>query len=235
MPVLVRPLRSDAALGPVRRERASDAAYESLRQAIMTQVFLPGERLNVRDLAHTLGVSLTPAKEALGRLAIEGLVEIRPRSGTFVTDISTEDLAETFDLRAAIEGLAAERAIARLTTQDVARLDAILEALAHPVETERDRVAHERANRELHDFIIQRSGSRRIVQLYESLNAHIKIARIHRSHERWHSRLGDEHAEHTEIVDALKARDPDRARRALRQHIDRAAENLIADLRRSVP
>lgn len=200
----------------------------------MTQVFLPGERLNVRELADKLGVSLTPAKEALGRLASEGLVEIRPRSGTFVTDISPDDLAETFDLRAAIEGLAAERAIQRLTPPDVDHLDAILAELAHPVETERDRVAHERANRDLHDLIIQRSGSRRIVQLYESLNAHIKIARIHRSHERWHSRLGEEHAEHTEIVEAMKARDPERARRALRQHIDRAAENLIADLRRAV-
>lgn len=226
--------RGEGGLGRVRRERASDAAYESLRHAIMTQVFLPGERLNVRDLAAKLGVSLTPAKEALTRLASEGLVEIRPRSGTFVTEISPEDLAETFDLRAAIEGLAAERAIRNLSDHDVARLDAILAELGRPVESERDRVGHERANRDLHAFIIERSGSRRIVQLYDSLNAHIKIARIHRSHERWHSRLGDEHAEHTEIVEALKARDPERARRALRQHIDRAAENLIADLRRAV-
>lgn len=229
----LRPVRREAALGRVRRERASDAAYEALRQAIMTQVFLPGERLNVADLAAKLGVSNTPAKEALGRLAVEGLVEIRPRSGTFVTDISPEDLAETFELRAAIEALAAERAIQRLAPQDVATLDAVLADLAHPVETEGDRVAHERANRRLHDFIIERSGSRKIVQLYESLNAHIKIARIHRSHERWHSRLGDEHAEHTEIVEALKARDPERTRLALRRHIGRAAENLIADLRRA--
>src|SRR5687768_9696881 len=167
MPDSLKPLRREAPLGRVRRERASDAAYEALRQAIMTQVFLPGERLNVRELAAKLGVSNTPAKEALGRLAVEGLVEIRPRSGTFVTDVSPEDLAETFELRAAIEALAAERAMERLTVQDVADLDAILADLAHPVETERDRVAHERANRRLHDLIVERSGSRRIIQLYE--------------------------------------------------------------------
>lgn len=223
----------DAGLVPVRRERASDAAYDSLRQAIMTQVFLPGERLNVRDLARTLGVSLTPAKEALNRLASEGLVEIRPRSGTFVTDISPEDVAETFELRAALEILAGEKAMAHLTPRDFEALDRMLAALERPMVSEGDRIAHERTNVELHRYIIERSGNRRLIQLYESLHAHIKIARIHRSHERWASRLADEQAEHREIVDALKAADPDRLRRALRQHIGRAADNLIEDLRRA--
>ena len=222
----------DAGLSPVRRERASDAAYDSLRQAIMTQVFLPGERLKVGDLARDLGVSLTPAKEALNRLASEGLVEIRPRSGTFVTDISPEDVAETFELRAALEILAGEKAMARLTPRDFEALDRMLAALERPLVTEGDRIAHERTNVDLHRYIIDRSGNRRLIQLYESLNAHIKIARIHRSQERWASRLSDEQAEHREIVEALKSRDPDRLRRAMRKHIGRAAENLIEDLRR---
>jgi GntR family transcriptional regulator, rspAB operon transcriptional repressor len=221
------------AIAPVRRERASDAAYESLRQAIMGQVFLPGERLNVPEIARKLGVSLTPAKEALGRLASEGLVEIRPRSGTFVTDISPEDVAETFDLRTALECLAAEKAVGRFTAQDLDTLDRLLVELERPMVSERDRVAHDRANVELHNLIVERSGNRRLIQLYRSLNAHIKIARIHRSHERWSARLADEQAEHREIVEALKARDGERARSALREHIGRAARNLMDDLRRA--
>jgi DNA-binding GntR family transcriptional regulator len=224
---------SAAAIAPVRRERASDAAYESLWQAIMTQVFLPGERLNVPSIARKLGVSLTPAKEALTRLASEGLVEIRPRSGTFVTEISPDDVAETFDLRMALECLAAEKAMARLTAQDFERLEQMLAEMAHPLVSERDRVAHDRANVEFHNVIVEHSGNRRLIQLYRSLNAHIKIARIHRSHERWGARLADEKAEHREIVDALKAKDADRVRRALSQHIGRAAQNLIDDLRRA--
>jgi DNA-binding GntR family transcriptional regulator len=223
---------SAAAIAPVRRERASDAAYESLWQAIMTQVFLPGERLNVPSIARKLGVSLTPAKEALTRLASEGLVEIRPRSGTFVTEISPDDVAETFDLRIALECLAAEKAVARLTVQDFERLEHMLAEMARPMVSERDRVAHDRANVEFHNLIVERSGNRRLIQLYRSLNAHIKIARIHRSHERWGARLADEQAEHREIVDALTAKDAERVRRALSQHIGRAAQNLIDDLRR---
>jgi DNA-binding GntR family transcriptional regulator len=221
------------AIAPVRRERASDAAYESLWQAIMSQVFLPGERLNVPSIARKLGVSLTPAKEALTRLASEGLVEIRPRSGTFVTEISPEDVAETFDLRMALECLAAEKAMMRFTAQDIERLEQMLGDMARPLVSERDRVAHDRTNVEFHNFIVERSGNRRLVQLYRSLNAHIKIARIHRSHERWAERLADEQAEHREIVDALAARDAERVRRALTQHVGRAAQNLIEDLRRA--
>ena len=71
------------------------------------------------------------------------------------------------------------------------------------------------------------------IQLHESLNAHIKIARIHRSQERWAQRLSDEQAEHVEIVEALRARDPERVRLAMRHHIGRAAQNLIEDLRRA--
>lgn len=227
------PRAGDTSIAPVRRERASDAAYESLRQAIMGQVFLPGERLNVRDLARKMGISLTPAKEALSRLASEGLVEIKPRTGTFVTDISPVDLAETFELRAALEGLAAEKAAGRLEDRDLDVLDGILGDLERLIVSDRDRVNHERANAELHNFIIQRSGNRRLIQLYESLNAHIKIARIHRSHESWRLRLADEQAEHREVVEALKARDGERARRALAHHISRAAHSLIEDVNRT--
>jgi DNA-binding GntR family transcriptional regulator len=225
--------RNGVVIAPVRRERASDAAYESLWQAIMSQVFLPGERLNVSSIARKLGVSLTPAKEALSRLAAEGLVEIRPRSGTFVTEISPDDVAETFDLRMALECLAAEKAMARFTGQDIDRLEQMLAEMARPMVSERDRVAHDRTNVEFHNLIVENSANRRLIQLYRSLNAHIKIARIHRSHERWGERLADEQAEHREIVDALKAKDADRVRRALTHHIGRAAQNLIDDVRRT--
>lgn len=235
MPAMPKiPQDAETTITPVRRQRASDAAYESLRQAIMGQIFRPGQRLHVGEIAKRLGVSLTPAKEALTRLASEGLVEIRPRSGTFVTDISPQDVAETFDLRTALECLAAERAVERLTPPDLEVLEGLLEQMARPVVSDRDRMAHDRANVDFHNFIVERSGSRRLIQLYRSLNAHIKIARIHRRHEDWMSRLADEEAEHREIVEALRARDADRARAALRRHIGRAARNLIEDVRRAV-
>src|SRR5215207_8491481 len=95
----------------IQRERASDAVYQILRDSILTHVFEPGERLNVLELAEKLDVSQTPLKEAVNRLAAEGLIEIYPRIGTYVTDISPTVLAETFEIRTALECLAAEKAL----------------------------------------------------------------------------------------------------------------------------
>ena len=82
-------------LPQINRARASDSVYQILRDSILTQVFKPEERLNVKDLADKLGVSFTPLKEAINRLVAEGLIEINPRSGTYVTGINERDLAET--------------------------------------------------------------------------------------------------------------------------------------------
>ena len=98
----------------LKRESAVDAVHNSLRQAILNSLLRPGERLDVSELAEKLGVSLTPVRNAVHLLASEGLVEIRPRSGTFVTVVTAEDVRETFDIRCALECLAAERAIANI-------------------------------------------------------------------------------------------------------------------------
>ena len=74
-------------ISQVRIERASDSVFQILRESILTQVFRSGERLDIKDLTAKLGVSLTPVRDAINRLAAEGLIEIRPRSGTFVTDL----------------------------------------------------------------------------------------------------------------------------------------------------
>ena len=75
-------------LAKIQRERAVDAVYQALRQAIVSSLMKPGERLNVDELAQKLGVSLTPVRSAIQQLANEGLVEIRPRSGTFVARVT---------------------------------------------------------------------------------------------------------------------------------------------------
>ena len=67
----------------IEQRRATDEVYQALRQAILTRVFAPGQRLNVEDLAGNLGVSFTPVRQALQLLAAEGLIVIQPRSGTY--------------------------------------------------------------------------------------------------------------------------------------------------------
>jgi DNA-binding GntR family transcriptional regulator len=220
-------------LTTLKRERASDSVFQTLRDGILSQAFVPGERLNVKELAAKLGVSLTPVKDAINRLATEGLVEISPRSGTFVTEIAAEDVSETFEIRIALECLAAEKCLQRMKADDLRQFKEIIADLNKPMVTERDFAMHERRNVEFHTRIVELSGNRKLIEMYRSLNAHIKIARIHYSREGWENRMEQECAEHNEIFQALEKRDRDALVRAVRKHIERASQCLVEDLIRN--
>jgi len=215
------------------RKRATDEVYESLREAILTRYFRPGERLQVDEIADKLGVSLTPVRHAVQQLANEGLIEIKPRSGTFVATLSIEDIEATFEVRIALECLAAEKAIERIKPNELARIEDLIEALAQPVTNEESLRKHEKANSELHQLLIDAAGNKRLAEIYNGLNAHLTIARIHAA-ERNESRNTEfgkrfeiEQAEHEEIVAALRARDVARMQTALRAHISRAKSTLM--------
>ncbi len=215
----------------LHRSRASDSVFEILRANILGRGFRPGDRLDVRALAEQLGVSATPVKDAVTRLAAEGLVEIRPRSGTFVAELTPDAVAETFEIRRALECLAAERVVSQLTPDLVARFEALIKAMDRPVSNERDRAEHEQKNLELHALLVETSTNRRLAELYRSLNAHLTIARIHSRLRPQEKRLAQERREHRAILDALRARDATALVNALDRHIRRAGEALVGDLR----
>lgn len=215
----------------LQRQRAVDAVYEALHSAIINSQLHPGERLHVEELAGKLGVSLTPVRGAIQQLATEGLVEIRPRSGTFVANLTVQDVDETFKIRCALECLAASDAIDRFTGEDIRRLKDVLRALKRPVRTDDDRAAHDKNNSELHQTIIRISGNRRLQDMYEGLNAHLRIARIHAGRGDWVTRVREEQTEHEAIVDAIEKRDRTALEQALKHHIYRAKDDMIKALR----
>jgi GntR family transcriptional regulator, rspAB operon transcriptional repressor len=211
--------------------RASDSVFDVLRDSILGRGFRPGDRLDIRALADQLGVSATPVKDAINRLAAEGLVEIRPRSGTFVAELAPDAVAETFEIRRALECLAAEQVVNRLTPDLIARFEAIVDAMDRPVSNERDRAEHERKNVELHTLLVEASNNRRLAELYRSLNAHLTIARIHSRRRPDEDRLEQERREHRAILEALASRDAAALVGALDRHIRRAGGALVGDLR----
>ena len=215
----------------LKRERAVDAVYKVLRQAILNSTLKPGERLHIDQLSEKLGVSLTPVRNAIQQLATEGLVEVLPRSGTFVASLSPKDVEETFDIRCALECLAAEKAVERIQAADIKRLKLLVQSLRKPVKNEQDRLQHERDNSDFHFSIIRLAGNQRLYEVYNSLNAHLKIAHIHMGIDSGVSRLKDEQDEHEEIFGALEARDVARVTNAMRHHITRARDSLIASLK----
>ncbi len=218
-------------LSPISRERANDAVHAAIRQAILTSVLRPGQRLNVSELADQLNVSLTPVRNAVQLLAAEGLIEVRPRSGTFVANVNAADVLETFQIRRALECLGVELACSQITAAETDRLRDLLTAMRRPIRNDEDREQHQRDNAEFHLSILRAARNGRLLDSYHRLNAHIQIARIHASDAEWKSRLKDERREHEEIADAITARNAELAVRAMRAHLDRACASLMQAIR----
>jgi len=212
----------------LHRERTVDAVYAVLRDSILTHRMAPGERLHADELTRKLGVSLTPVRHALQQLATEGLVEVKPRSGTFVANLTPKDVAETFAIRRALECLAAEGAIENAGENELRKLKELLQKLSKPVRTDRDRRAHEQHNEEFHKLLVRLGGNHRLCEIYESLNAHLKIARAHRNEADWPARLREEQSEHEAIFEALENRDLEALKSSLTHHIGRAGQCLLA-------
>ncbi|MDR7418252.1 MAG: GntR family transcriptional regulator [Armatimonadota bacterium] len=210
--------------------RLTDAAYRTLKEHILNQAFAPGQRLNVDDLAERLGMSRTPVKDALTALANEGLVDIVPRRGTFVAGLSAEGIAEVFEIRRALELLAAELLIDRVTEDDVARLRERLEALDAPL-ADGDVDEHMRRNLAFHRLFVELAGNAKLLEIYESLNVHIQIARVHAHRHDWQQRRQQERVEHLTIMRAVEARDGAALAAAVNAHIRRSKQSLVADLR----
>lgn len=182
--------------------------YQSLRNEILTMLLPPGAILVENALAARFSVSKTPIREALALLQQDRLVDSLPRKGYLVTAVTADDQRELIELRAAIDGAAAELAARRITPQALAAL----ERLVLPAEASLDARAAKRhmdLNRKFHVAIARASGNQRLAQLVERLVD--ETVRLFAP--------GFHMGEHREIIDALRTGDGARARAAAVNHI----------------
>jgi len=212
----------------------SQEVYDILKEKILSKYFAPGQRLNLAEIEQQMGVSRTPLKEALNRLALEGLVEIKPRKGTFVTDPSPTEIAEAFDVRRVLEVYAVELAAKRVTESQLQQLRDKVKKLRSLTEVEdwtqiyQEYVA---IDHEFHRLIVEFAGNKRLKELWEQVNTHVQMARArYRSAER---ELDQAQREHEEIMKAFEARNIDALREAMSYHIERAKQSLLRDLEES--
>jgi GntR family transcriptional regulator, rspAB operon transcriptional repressor len=217
---------------PIRQDRITDVVYATLRQNILRRHFSAGERLHVDELAKQLTVSRTPVREALNLLSAEGLVNIVPRSGTFVAHLSAKDLEDVFDVRICLEALAAERVAEKgLSGAEVRQLRKIVATAKGGTNAEERAIRHAEANRAFHKAIVDHSGNGRLAQLYSGLNAHTMMAFIHYASPVWSERWEVELEEHERVIDALERKDPAGAKAAMEAHLRRGRDSLLADMR----
>ena len=220
------------AFQPIERRRISDYVYEAVLYAILEHRFQPGERLSIPELSRSLDVSQMPVRQAIDRLSEEGLVDIRPRSGTFVAQADEREVAETFDIRRALDRLAAETAVLHVCDHDIVELEEYVKQMDDFAAHGSDGMgSHDRLNWAFHLLIVRLSGSEKLYEMYKQLNAHLKIASVHVSSTDWAARVPQAQAEHRAMVDALRHRSAGTLAAVLATHVERAKEALIGDIR----
>jgi DNA-binding GntR family transcriptional regulator len=203
----------------------SDGAYQRLREDILTGKIRPNQRLIEEELAELLQVSRTPVREGLKRLAAEGLVFSR-RRGWVVREHSNEEIREIYEARAALEGYCARLAAKRGTASQVEQIAAI-----HRTWPNRGRISHKQwveVNDRFHDAIVIAAHNRRLAELIRANREYyfnFQVAQLYSEQEVAASLAG-----HDAIVRALLARDPDRAEKEMRKHIELALRVMIAKL-----
>ena len=216
---------SQPGLSPLRAEDVhslADRAYRRLRDAIVDGSLPGGERISERSLAHSLGISAQPVRDALRRLEAEGMVVTLPRRGTLVTEFGPEKLAEMGLIRVSLEGTVAGLAARRADAHGLAALHQQL-LLMHRQGRDGNIPALAEANEHFHGLIDQMAGNAFLLRSLDAIRAfdHFGRLRALRATPQEPRRAWREHAA---IFCAIRRKDHRRAEGRMRSHVQRSLE-----------
>jgi len=201
---------------PVRNLTLREQVLEHLREEILSSRLEPGAELSEVALATALGVSRGPIREALGRLAAEGLVTITPRRGAIVTKLTKREFIDAYQVREALESLATRVAVPRLTDEDRAELHELSREMRRLADAG-DVDAFFEMNRRFHDRLVQASGNHRLLAMHQQLLG--QMGRLLRKSADLRGGLGESAAAHEAILKAVDAGDAERAAELMAEHI----------------
>ncbi|MDR1205702.1 MAG: GntR family transcriptional regulator [Peptococcaceae bacterium] len=205
-----------------------EIAYEALRDAIMTKLFVPGERLMETELADEMGISRTPVREAMRRLETDGYVVIVPRKGSYVAGISMKDVMDVFEIRTALEMLAAEKAAERATDEEIEDLRQAVSDMSDTADG--DLLTTVDSDARFHSLIYQMSKNDRLVGLICDLREQIQRFRSTTLSDPGRLKLAVR--EHRKVLEAIVGRDPQKAAQTIQKHMEKAQKAIIGILRR---
>ena len=194
-------------------------------------VITPGSKLNERELAENLNVSRTPIREAIKRLAADGLVELIANRGAIAVQLSHADVAHTFDVIAQLEGYSGELAAKNISVATLSELEALqYEMMASYAR--RDLSNYYKLNLRIHHLINQAANNPVLTQLFSQANARIEALRFRSNQNgvKWEKAV----EEHQEMIDALKAHDSERMRKVMIQHVMNKRDVVIELLKNEI-
>ena len=205
-----------------------DVVFNTLRQAIITGEFAPGERLMEIALANRLGVSRTPVREAIRKLELEGLVVMIPRKGAEVAKITEKDLRDVLEVRSSLEELAAELAAERMNDEVKEKLEKALKEFEEAIESD-DNAAIADSDVDFHDVIFEATGNARLIQIINNLREQMYRYRLEYVKDtEYHTVLLNEHRE---LAKAMVEGRKEDARKIMKRHIDNQEMTVIRNIK----
>lgn len=216
------PILSKRSEVPADRRSVADVA-RALRDAVTGGVYRPKERLVEEDLARAFGTNRAVVRGALAALQQEGLVTRERNRGAHVRLIEPDEAIEILEARTVLEALVARRAAERIDDQGMAELDAIVGRMGECA-TSGDLMAYSELNARFHAIVLRYGGHGTLQKLLAQLQS--QSVRYQFRTVLAPGRPASSLAEHQEIAAAMAARDPERAERAARRHVERVTETV---------
>jgi GntR family transcriptional regulator, rspAB operon transcriptional repressor len=199
----------------------NEKVYDYIKKNIINFHFPSGYKLNIKQLSETLGVSHTPIKDALFRLAGEGLIDITSRTGTYVKNIEEADIHEILQTRLILETAVIEEIAGKITDEQLQTLKGLYQkgvSLAvHPNDSESYKAFME-YDSQFHLSFFDIMGNKRLIYIYKNLNAHMQMVRFRLMNDALGKRPTTDE-EHRMILEALCERNVAKAKQAIENHI----------------
>ncbi|MDR2005705.1 MAG: GntR family transcriptional regulator [Acidaminococcales bacterium] len=197
---------------------------EALRTAIIGGVLKPGERLMEMQLADELGVSRTPIREAIRKLEQEGFIEMLPRRGAYVANISIKDVIDVYEIRIALDVLAAGLAAERITGEELSLLRQRLGIIKEVVEHD-DMEKIGEYDWAFHEVLYKASKNDRLVGIINNLRD--QLTRLRVTSMNYQDRIQDTMLEHELLVESIARREPELAKQRAFEHMRNAERTLL--------
>jgi DNA-binding GntR family transcriptional regulator len=215
-------------MDPLSHRNLVPSVVERIEGLLFSAKLLPGERINESHLAQSLGVSRGPIREALRLLEKHGLVQTQANKGAYVCRLSSEDMADLYDIRATLEGLIGERAATRIDATAIAGLHHDLDQMEQASARD-DSVSYYGINLHFHERILAATGSSHLAGIYEGIAKKIALNRIANPAPR--EVVASSLQEHRHIVEALATGDSRLAGEAMRAHCRAGYHRILQQAR----
>lgn len=196
--------------------------YDRIREDILNGVYEEHEELKEATLGEKMGVSRTPVREALRQLELEGLVEIIPNKGARVTGITKKDIEDIYQIRYLLEGLSARWATEYITEEQIEKMEETLYLTEFHAKKGNFTQVYE-LDSQFHELMYEASGSKMLNHILTDF--HMYVTRIRRTSLALDNRSKNSTEEHRAILDAIKARDAQKAEECAHNHVKSTIKN----------